>query len=418
MNQETIDFIRLHAQDDVQKLALAGNRFPLVDMPYALQQIAGRQAACNKLPAWAAIDDLIYPPHLSMEQCSSQPTARYKALLIQRLLEQTSKGSVQNPAKNEDFIGLSAPSIVDLTGGLGVDISFMAQQVPYATYVERQEMLCDIARHNFPLIQVGHVKVICGDGEAYLHRLDFSTFIFLDPARRDLHGGKTVAIADCTPNVLTLKEELTSKSLYTLVKLSPMLDWHQAVIDLNESCDIVREIHLVSVKNECKELLFVLSSKWQDPLKIYCVNDDSAFSCAFSSASDGQSHIFQDTISPGDYLYEPNASLMKAGCFEQLAVSFGVKAIAINSHLFLSKTLINDFPGRKFKIVKCSSFNKKELKESLTGIRQANIAIRNFPMTVAELRKKLKLKDGGASYLFATTDSSGNRWLLITHRVE
>jgi hypothetical protein len=421
------DFIREHREDDVRQLALQGGRYPDVDMAFALQQIAGWQMARKKIPSWAAIDGIVYPPHLSMEQCSSEQTARYKALILSRCT--TSWYEVRGARYENSIEGLDsnlvprtshhAPrNIVDLTGGLGVDFAFLAQAIApvdyslrcgfeeaTATYVERQPHLCEAARKNFELLGLTHAEVVCGDGVEYLHQLDRATLIYLDPARRDGHGGRTYAISDCTPDVLTLEEELLEKAEWVMLKLSPMLDWHKAVSDLNRLGDVVREVHIVSVGNECKELLLLLSKNHDDELSIHCVNDDSCF--VFSRSEDCNESRCEGAkvrrFAPRNYLYEPNASIMKAGCFDLLQKRLSVTPIGNNSHLFVSAHFIEDFPGRKFQISAVSSVNKNVTRQLLDSTDRANIAVRNFPMTADVLRKKLKLKDGGDTYIFGTT---------------
>ena len=414
MNEVTAEFIRRHAEEDVRQLALKGGQHPGVDMPLALQQIAGRQTARQKLPSWAAVDALSYPPHLSMEQCSSEQTARYKAQLAARLCADFSKETRRHDPNKAHLPHEKESSLVDLTGGFGVDFSFMACQFKRCIYVERQQALCELAQHNFTLLGLRQSEVVCADGVEYLRRMNHATVIYLDPARRDRQGGKTVAISDCTPDLLSLKEQLTDKSLFVMVKLSPMLDWHQAVAQLETDEVKVCEIHVLSVRNECKELLFVLSKQRQKPPTLHCVNDDQAFVCSADEPSVVTApYVSSEEMRPGQYLYEPHASIMKAGCFSAVSAQLGVRKMAPNSHLFISDRDLPAFPGRKFRIQALSSMNKKELKSVLCGVRQANITIRNFPLSVAELRKRLKLKDGGASYVFATTLADGRHVLLI-----
>lgn len=414
MNEATVAFIRQHAEEDVRQLALKGGQHPGVDMPLALQQIAGRQTARQKLPSWAAVDALSYPPHLSMEQCSSEQTARYKAQLAARLCADFSKETRRHDPNKAHLPHEKESSLVDLTGGFGVDFSFMACQFKRCIYVERQQALCELAQHNFTLLGLRQSEVVCADGVDYLQRMNHATVIYLDPARRDRQGGKTVAISDCTPDLLSLKEQLTDKSLFVMVKLSPMLDWHQAVAQLETDGVKVCEIHVLSVRNECKELLFVLSKQRQKPLTLHCVNDDQAFVCLANEPSVvTPPYASPEEMRPGLFLYEPYASIMKAGCFSAVSAQLGVRKMAPNSHLFISDRDLPAFPGRKFRIQALSSMNKKELKSVLCGVRQANITIRNFPLSVAELRKRLKLKDGGASYVFATTQADGRHVLLI-----
>ena len=417
MTEATLQYVRQHADDDVRQLALRGTKDPEVDLPMALQQIAGRQTARRKLPSWAALENIVYPPHLNMEQCSSEQTARYKAALCRRLLQQE-QGTAESHGRS---------SLLDLTGGFGVDFSWMSSAFDDATYVERNRELCALSTVNFKVLGL-NVETRNDDAVDYLHQLGHATMIFLDPARRDDHGGRTYGIADCMPNVLQLRDELLEKTDYLVLKLSPMLDWRKAVSDLGEP--FVSEVHIVSVQNECKELLLVLtsqsnhtsqfsvlSSQLPSPLspRLFCVNDDTVFEASFSSSP--SNHIFHlsSFISPL-FLYEPNASIMKAGCFDALSAAFGVSQVAPNSHLFVSDRLLTEFPGRKFRIEAVSTMNKRELKEKIQTLKQANITVRNFPLSVAELRKRLKLSDGGSSYLFATTLTEGDRVLIVCQR--
>lgn len=493
MNQATLDFIRQHQDDDVRQLAFLGSKYPEVDMPFALDQIRGRKMARVKLPRWASIDGIIYPPHISMEQCSSEQTALYKAELAARLLglspssseneeekdkesenasnlhlseicEFAGKGAVDSEfAKNEatckkqqilteleenvneikeephegDFS--EETGFVDLTGGFGVDFSYIASRLGVKSmYVERQAHLCEAAKENFGRLGLKNAIVKNEDGIEVLHSFaskkeaaasdslgiteDQSQsllktnlglkLIFIDPARRDDAGNKVVSLKDCTPDVTLLQEEMLSKADYVIIKLSPMLDWHRALSELN----CVKEVHIISVNNECKELLLVLSARNMGNLRIYCVNDAQSFVCEESDMESSSVKIAPFTLEEMQYLYEPNASLMKAGCFSVLSERYGARMLSKNSHLFVSQAPIEAFPGRSFRIIAISSFNKKELKRHLSGITKANIATRNFPLSVAELRKRLKLKDGGETYIFATTLSDESHVLVITEK--
>ena len=522
MNQATLDFIRQHQDDDVRQLAFLGSKYPEVDMPFALDQIRGRKMARMKLPRWASIDGIIYPPHISMEQCSSEQTALYKAELAARLLglsssssengEETEKesenaqnlhlseickGAVDsefakneatskrqqiltevdknvNETKEEPHEGDFSEEIgfVDLTGGFGVDFSYIASRLGVKSmYVERQAHLCEAAKENFGRLGLKNAIVKNGDGIEVLHSFASKKetaasdslgiteeqsrsllktnlglkLIFIDPARRDDAGNKVVSLKDCTPDVTLLQEEMLSKADYVIIKLSPMLDWHRAVSEL--SC--VREVHIISVNNECKELLLVLSARnmggngdcnsFPDQnngsvlpsaedsghiedtadtgnLRIYCVNDAQSFVCEELDMESSSVRIASPALDEMKYLYEPNASLMKAGCFSILSERYGARMLSKNSHLFVSMEPVVDFPGRSFRIIAISSFNKKELKRHLSGITKANIATRNFPLSVAELRKRLKLKDGGETYIFATTLSDESHVLMITEK--
>ena len=443
MNQATAAFIRSNADGDVRQLALRGTKDPEVDLTFALDQIAGRQTARKKLPSWAAVEGIVYPPHLSMEQCSSEQTARYKAGVAGR-----------------------GRRLVDLTGGFGVDFSFMAQGFAEAVYVERQPALCDIARQNFDVLGLRQAEVVCADSEDYLRQMAPVDLIYIDPARRDSHGGRTYGISDCTPDVVALMPLLTAKADRVIIKLSPMLDWRKAVSDLGEQ--YVGEVHIVSVGNECKEM--VVETKTLKTLKtlqthprplpvgrgvitpIACVNilsDDyiQTFHSALPSSSNNiveaslpsssNYGVEADLPCSGNYsppyregpgvgllgvgleglfglfLYEPNASIMKAGCFAELSQHYGIAPVARDSHLFVSADEVDGFPGRTFVIDAVTTLNKRDLKVHLAGVRQANITVRNFPLTVAELRKRLKLSEGGSTYIFATTLANGEKVLLI-----
>lgn len=380
-------FIEMHRQEDPRALALQGAKYPEVDMTMAVTQIAGWQIAGRKIPSWQEVPDLYYPRHLSMEQCSSEATARYKASLC------------------------SGVSFADLTGGFGIDCAFIARRFPQADYVERQEELCDIARHNFPLLGLSHIRVHHQDGVDYLRCMDPVDCLFLDPARRDEHGGKTVAISDCEPDVAALEPLLVEKAKRAIIKLSPMLDLSLALRQLKT----VREVHIVAVGNECKELLLLLQ---KDPhpskLLIHCEHIDPAGRSQHDifAPEDEKNAPCPLAAQVGAYLYEPNAALLKAGAFRSVAAAYGVEKLHINSHLYTSEAPVLFFPGRCFRVTGTSGFGKKEMKTFLAGIEKANLAIRNFPMSVAELRKRLKLKEGGEDYLFATTLSDGRKVLI------
>ena len=418
MNEATLEFIRIHADEDVRQLAFLGKKNPEVDMAYALDQIAGRQKARVKIPSWASIDGIVYPPHISMEQCSSEQTARYKA-----------------------SIAGYGDKIVDLTAGFGVDMAFMSAGFKQAVHVEMQPQLCAISSENYKHLGLNHVQVVCSDGVGYLHQMEHADLIFIDPARRDQHGARTYGIADCTPNVLEIIDEMLQKADRVMIKLSPMLDWQKTVADVGN----VSQVHIVSVGNECKELLLEVRrgegekvrNLEGEKMRVFCVNDDQVFSYEMgeshartlsSSHSLTLSPSHSLTLSPSHpltlspshlptFLYEPNASVMKAGCFNLISHRFGITQPDANSHLFLSDKLVEGFPGRGFVIERFSTMNKRELKEALAGIDKANIAVRNFPLSVADLRKRLKLKDGGDVYIFATTDAKKGHLVMVCRKI-
>ena len=391
MEEKLRQFISQHKNDNVQQLALQAHKFADIDLPFALNQIAGWQKARTKLPTWAGVSNIIYPQHLSLEQCSSEFTALYKARLACRLMP-------------NEF-----NTMVDLTGGFGVDFSFMAPHFAEAVYVEQQEYLCTIARTNFELLKLSNAIIINDKAEHYLRTMPPVGIIYIDPARRSSEGQKTILITDCTPNLLDLKTQLIDKSHATIIKLSPMLDWHRALEELTDENAHVNEVHILSHNNECKELLLVMSAS-PAPTRIVCINNSTQFAYTPSQL---KQRIIAHPLQAGMHLYEPNASIMKAGGYAQLTHEMPLEAIAPNSHLFVSSTSLPNFPGRHFIIQSISSFGKKDLRNNLRGIASANIAVRNFPQTAVELRRKLKLSDGGAHYIFATTDALGTHLLLL-----
>ena len=385
MNEATLEQIRRHRQDDVRQLALKG-----MD-PLVVQQIAGWQVARTKVPSWAEVEGLHYPRHLSLEQCSSEQTARYKASLL-------SPGD----------------TFVDLTGGFGVDFFFMSQPFQRRVYVEQQQELCDIARHNFDLLN-HPCTVVCGSATEYLQQMPHASAIYIDPARRDAHGARTYSISDCTPNVLELQELLVKKADRVIIKLSPMLDWHKAASDLQH----ISAIHIVSVQNECKELLLVLADGAMSEAPVVCINllaDGTHQRFEYNPATNAQSANVNAKVN-ATYLYEPNASIMKAGCFDEIGDFYQICKLSANSHLYVSDHEVKDFPGRGFQILSIPSMNKRELKEALRDIDRANITVRNFPMSAEALRKRLRLKDGGDLYIFATTVGDGSHQLFICRKI-
>lgn len=429
MNDKTREFVAMHRDEDVRELALKAKRVDGLDLPLALDQIAGWQIASKKLPQWASCEGIVYPPHISMEQCSSQFTAQYKSEITQTLLvpSATVHARMSDSAESDTLVAKRA--MVDLTGGFGVDFSYLARGFSQATYVERQRHLCELAEHNMAALGLDQARIVCGDGVEYLSQMDPVDFIYLDPARRDEHGSRTYAIEDCTPNVLELRDLLLAKSRFTLVKLSPMLDWRKAVVDFDGA---VREVHIVATGNECKELLLVLGRPAQANARdsvdgtgsyrrlaphVFCVNDDQRIDYDSAKYTQGLRIGGKPLPDAKRYLYEPNASIMKAGCFDLVEERFGVTQIGPSSHLFVSEQQIADFPGRGFAIEAVGSMNKKDTKRLLNGMKQANIAVRNFPLTAPQLRKKLKLADGGTVYLFGTTMQGGGHVLLRTSKI-
>lgn len=405
IDPDTLCFIDRHRTDDVRTLALQAGRYPGVDMPTAITQIAGWQVMRTKVPSWAARKDLLWPAHLPLGQCSSEVTARYKASLMARCPES------------------QRTRLADLTGGLGIDCAFMAPLFAQATYVERQEALCHLARHNFEALGLTHIRVEQADCTDHLPQMDPADWIFLDPARRDRQGGKTVAMADCEPDVPALETTLLAKAPRVMVKLSPMLDLSLALHQLTH----VAEAHVVSVAGECKELLLVLQAGDDTPEA-----DDVPVTCALLPAASQEGDTVPRTFSfsrrteqqapctyadrPGQWLYEPDAALLKAGAFRSLSYIYKVDKLHPNSHLYTSDHRVSDFPGRTFRVTAWGGLGKRDVKALLAGVRQANLCVRNFPSTVAELRKRLHLADGGAVYAFATTLADGQKSLILCQK--
>lgn len=382
---EIIQFIRDHQHDDVRTLALQAKKYPGIDMPAIINQIAGRQTAEHKIPSWYETEGIIYPVHLSLEQCSSELTAKYKSSLF------------------------NGQTLIDLTGGFGIDCAFLSAGFEHATYIERQKDLCDIAIHNFKLLGLHHITILNKDSVEALNQTTPVDCIFIDPARRNEHGGKTVLISDCEPDVEALEELLLRKANRVMIKLSPMLDLSLALRALKHTT----EVHVISVQNECKELLLILENETKN-ISIHCINftHQAPQSFVFTPEEEAGA-IAQYTNEVGAYLYEPNASILKAGAFRAIASRFELKKLHPNSHLYTADIKIENFPGRCFEVDAVGSVKDKAL---LAGLSQANITVRNFPMSVAELRKRTKLKDGGNTYIFATTLNDDRKVLIKCKR--
>ena len=384
----TRQFIEAHLHDDVRELALK-YRNAEVDMALALRQIEARQLLRKKVPSWSDNPDLLFPAHLSVEQCSSEATAQYKASLLQ------------------------GDSFADLTGGLGVDCHFISQHFKKADYVELNPDLCALAKNNFNVLG-STITVQNIPAEAYLNNCKPVDCIFIDPARRDNYGRKTVSIADCTPNVIELQDQLLQKARKVMVKLSPMLDISKALEELRH----VSEVHVVAVANECKELLFLLEQDFEGTPVITCVNLQTE-QPQIRFSPDEERHCEGGTTEAiHHFLYEPNAAVMKGGCYKLLTQRFGVQKLHRNSHLYTSDQLVADFPGRIFTVDGWAPYNKKIKQTLLAGVEKASIATRNFPISVADLKKNLKIADGDEIYLFATTLAKEQKVIIYTHKTK
>jgi len=351
-----------------------------------------RRLAENKIPTWFQSDEIVYPPHLALEQCSSEQTARYKAGL------------------------LSGASFVDLTGGFGVDFAFVSEKFQEACYVEKQKELCKIAAFNFKILGLTSARIIQADATEYLKKTAPVETIFIDPSRRLNSGKKVFRLEEAEPDVLKIQDLLLEKAENSLIKLSPMLDISQALKSLKN----VAEVHVVSLENECKELLFFLKKNFISEPLITCVNltekgNHPRISFLLSQEKARQISYTSETE---QYVYEPNASLLKAGFYKGLTDLYPLRKFHPDSHLYTSDQLVPDFPGRVFLVEARASFNKKELKNFLHETAKASVAVRNFPLSVAELRKRLKIKEGGDTYLFATTLANGKHILLKAGKIE
>ena len=376
----------------MRQLALQASRYPDVDISFVIKQIKGRQIAKEKISTWHKYQQLLYPLHLSMEQASSEITAKYKESLCH------------------------GKSFVDLTGGFGVDFYFMSKNYESAVYVEQNADLAEIATHNFRILpHAAKIEIVNNDSVSFLQSMPNVDTIYIDPARRDSIGRKTVLISDCSPNLEDIDYLLNLKSKQTIIKLSPMLDISLALKSLSN----VRSVHVLSVKNECKELVFVKDNEVvsdKGNVAFHCVDFSHERESIFTFSQEDKVEI-KYTPTVCRYLYEPNSSIMKTGGYNYIQKEYDVLKLHPNSHLYTSDFLFDNFPGRVFEVDKCTSLSKKDVKENLSSFEQANLAVRNFPMSVQELRKKLKLKEGGDSYLFATTMLDEKKIVILTRKI-
>lgn len=387
----TIEFIKKQIQTDPNALLLAAKKYPDMDIPFVVDQITCRKQIKDKLPAWYANYDLYFPAKITTEQCSSEQTASYK----QRL----ASGNIA----------------CDMTGGLGIDTYYISRNFEKFFYLERYEAYCDAARHNFNVLGASNIDVLNGDSIQLLNDLPSLDLIYVDPARRSDCNKRLYDLSECEPNVVDLAPILLSKAKKLIVKVSPMADIHRCI----ELIPQVKRIHVLSVRNECKELLLeVDSTEESKDVEIVCVNfpvtGEQGFSFFFNAEKSAPLNVV-NTVHK--YLYEPNASILKAGAFKSVATQFGIKKLHQHSHLYTSSELITDFPGRIFEVIEVDGFSKKWLQTASKQIGQANLTTRNFPMTVAEIRKRSKLQEGGSLYLFATTLSDDQKVIVSCEKL-
>jgi 16S rRNA G966 N2-methylase RsmD len=400
MDNRTKEFIQEHLNDDVLKLGLLSKRYPDIDIPLAIRQISGRQKFRKKVPVFYLNPDIQFPKQISVEQSSSEITAKYKSSIT------------------------SGNTFADLTGGFGVDFYFLSQQFSHGIYVERDEELCELASHNFKVLGIKSFEIQQKSAEDYLSTIPDVDLIYVDPHRRNSSGKKTVLISDCEPDVSVLATQMLAKSPKILIKLSPMLDISQALTDLPQTS----EIHILAVENECKEILLVLGKN----------NPDNEFSAGrkeniviktrnFKKNGNPQCFDFQlDTevgaevdfaISSHKFLYEPNAAIMKSGAFKSVAAHYELKKFHPNTHLYTADELKPDFPGRIFIKEQFYGNTKNDFRLLKQNYPKANIAVRNYPLSVEEYKKKSGIKDGGNVYIFAFKAYEGNFINFVCNKV-
>ena len=418
MNHElTKDFIKAHLNDDVNKLALS--KFPDdIDKQFVIRQIQARQLLKKKLPSWSENDELLFPKRLSLEQCSSELTAKYK-----RTISRSDEEAQCNISENQCRSVGEKRTLIDLTGGMGVDTSFLSDNFDETIYVESQAELCELAEHNFKVLKK-NIKVVNAKAEDFLTQCGEVDCIYLDPARRDEYGRKMVSLHDCSPDVAELQDLLFEKTNTVIVKLSPMLD-----IDIiKKELKNIKEIHVVAVKNECKEVLVLCqrttdngqqtSSKACSQLITIDLRENWSFTFSEDEEQDAVPS-YADEI--GKYLYEPGVACMKAAPFKLLSQRFNIKKLHRNSHLYTSDELVADFPGRTFEVINVVPFDKKAKKilsqqttdNGQQSLSKVSIAVRNFPLSAEELRKHLSFKDGDDFYIFGTTMKGEKKVLVL-----
>ena len=385
LHTEVQDYINLNLKADITKLVLKGSPFENVSIQEIAEQIIAKNKCEKKLPTWHETKNIYYPNKLNIEQTSSEITANYKSHLV------------------------AGNSLIDLTGGFGVDTYYFSKQLNNITYCELNDNLFEIVDYNKKQLKVPNIKTYLGDGIAFLNTQQQFDWIYADPSRRNDLKERVFLLEDCLPNIPEHLENLFEKSAHILLKISPILDISSAINELK----FVKEIHIVAVKNEVKELLFILEKNYSDSIKIQTVNFKTNRNQYFNF--EFQEDAYASYSEPKKYVYEPNAAILKAGAFNQVSEQLNIDKLHQHSHVYTSDELI-PFPGRRFKINHCVSYDRKLLKRLIPSLK-ANITTRNFPETVAQIRKKTKMKDGGNQYLFFTTDLNENHIVLITEKV-
>ncbi len=394
MTPALMAFIQAHLSDDPDRLLLSASRYPEIDMPFVVAQITARRQIKEKLPTWYQQEQLLFPAKIAAEQCSSEQTALYKQQLV-----------------------TEGDTLCDLTGGLGIDSYYFSRRVKQVYYIERFPSYCEVARANMATLGARNVAVLEGDSTQWLDQLPAIDVFYVDPARRGEGNKRMFALSDCEPDLTQLLPRLLAKAPRVIAKLSPMADLRQTLALLPTT----QAIHILSVKNECKELLFVIGREPRESaVPIHCVHltkqaaSDECFVCSLEAEQQAASHL---ATTLRRYLYEPNASVLKAGAFKQVACQFPVEKLQVSSHLYTSDHYLDRFPGRRFEVDEVIPFHSKSCKQLAGQSLQANVTTRNFPLTVEALRKKCRIREGGDIYLFATTGPKEEKLLIRTHKV-
>ncbi|NRD20254.1 class I SAM-dependent methyltransferase [Winogradskyella eckloniae] len=383
LKEEIQDYITSNLQSDMSKLVLKGMPFKTVESNVVFEQIESKKRCQKKLPTWFNTQNIYYPNKLNIEQTSSETTAIYKANLV------------------------SGKQLIDLTGGFGVDSYYFSKAVTNVIHCEINESLSAIACHNFKALKVSNITCYNEDGTSVLKKCNEKfDWIYVDPSRRDKIKKKVFLLADCEPNIKDFQDFYFTFSNNLLIKTSPLLDLTATLRDIQ----YVKEIHIVAVKNDVKELLWVIENKYSGHVKVMTTNIKDTNSEDFNFVFAQEPLALPTYSEPGSFLYEPNAAILKSGGFNSISTTLNVNKLHQNSHLYTSDVLL-EFPGRRFKVEQISPFNKKLFKQQ--HITKANITTRNFPISVSDIRKKFKIKDGGTLYLFFTTDFQ-NKKIIIT----
>jgi len=386
LEKQVQDFINENLNTNIAKLIFKGSPFEKIAIQEIVEQIEAKKKAESKLPSWFKTPNIYYPNKTNIEQCSSEITANYK----------TNK--------------LSGTSIIDISGGFGVDTYYFSKQFKEVTHCEINASLSKLVDHNFKLLKTAQINTLSDDGIEYLAKTrKHFDWIYADPSRRNELKGKVFMLKDCEPNIPENLELLLQCSNNILIKASPMLDISQALTELQ----FTKEVHVVAVQNEVKELLFVLENNYQKEICIKAINIQKEIINSFESIYKNDVEVKYSL--PQTYLYEPNSAILKAGLFNEVSHQLNLFKLHNNSHLYTSSELVN-FPGRRFKVHKIIPYSPKEIKKHIPLLK-ANVTVRNFPESVTQIRKKTKLKDGGNEYLFFTTDNNNKHIVLVCLKV-